>query len=282
MRQYLCVLGVVALSTGGCARSVDVEEQRMALLEVDRQWAQSTKDLDLFMSFWAPDATAYPPAMPAVSGADAIRKTFGEMSSAPGFALSWTPSKAEVAATGDVGYTTGTYEMTMNGTKDSGKYVTVWRKQPEGTWKVVEDIFNTNLPPGGAPAPHAMVTASAIKWVDPPPFLPPGARVAVMSGDPMQAGPFVVRLQVPAGYRVAPHWHPNTENITVFSGTIAMGLGETFDESALQDLSAGGFGLMPGEARHYFLARTASTFQVHGIGPFTVNYVNPADDPSRK
>lgn len=151
MARFVCVLlGVLALGFAGCGR-VNVEEERAALLEADRQWAASTGDLDLFMSFWGPEPMAYPPGMPAVQGQEAIRKMFGGMAASPGFALSWTASKADVAASGDVGYTTGTYEMTMGGVKDSGKYVTVWKKQPEGTWKVAEDIFNSNLPPPGAP-----------------------------------------------------------------------------------------------------------------------------------
>lgn len=278
MRRYLCVLGALALGAAGCSRAVDVEQERTALLEADRQWAQSTNDLALFMSFWEPDATAYPPGMPALTGVDAIRKTFGEMASSPGFALSWSPARADVAGFGDIGYTTGTYEMAMNGVKDTGKYVTVWKKQPEGTWKVAEDIFNSNLPPQGPPPPHAVVAPGAVKWEAGPPSLPPGAELAVISGDPSQVQPFVIRARVPVGWRVPLHWHPTTENITVLSGTVALGM----DGGAEQELTTGGFGVVPAEMRHTFVARTAVTIQVHGMGPFAVNYVNPADDPSRK
>lgn len=151
MRRFLCVLGMAALGAAGCGRSVDVEAERSALLEADRQWSQAARDLDLFMSFYVPDATSYPPGMPALDGTDAIRKTFSEIFSAPGFSLSWTPSRAEVAASGDIGWTAGNYEMTMGGMNDRGKYITLWEKQPEGTWKVAADIFNTNLPPPQAP-----------------------------------------------------------------------------------------------------------------------------------
>lgn len=279
MRRYLCVLGALALGAAGCGRSVDVEQERTALLEVDRQWAQSTRDIGLFMSYWVPDATAYPAGMPAVRGTDAIRKTFTEMTSAPGFALSWTADRAEVSSSGDVGYTTGTYEMTMNGAKDSGKYITVWKKQPEGTWKVAEDIFNSDLPPQGPPPPHAMVAPGAVKWEAGPPNLPAGVELAVISGDPSQAQPFVIRGRMPAGWRVPLHWHPTTENITVLSGTVALGMGDGGGE---EELAAGGFAVVPAEMRHTFVAKTAATIQVHGMGPFTVNYVNPADDPNGK
>lgn len=279
MRRYVCVLGLAALGTAACGRSVDVEQERTALLEVDRQWSQSTKDLDLFMSFWGPDATSYMPGMPALTGADAIRKTFGELISAPGFALTWTPSKADVASSGEVGYTSGTYESTIGGVKDSGKYVTIWKKQPEGTWKVAEDIINSNLPTGGPPQAHAMVSPSAIKWGPVPPSLPPGGEMAVLSGDPSQAQPFVIRARMPAGYRVPLHWHPTTENLTVLAGTVALGMG---GDGKMQDVAAGGLIVVPGQMQHVFEARTAATIQVHGMGPIAVNYVNPADDPSKK
>jgi len=103
-----------------------------------------------------------------------------------------------------------------------------------------------------------------------------------VSGDPSQAQPFVIRAQVPAGYKVPPHWHPGDENLTILSGTVALGMGETFDEKAMTEVPAGGYASLPAEMRHYFLAKTAATFKVHGMGPFVVNYVNPADDPSKQ
>jgi len=278
MPRYVCVLGIAAVTAAGCGR-VDVAQERAALLETDRQWSQAANDLDLFMSYYAADATSYPPGTPELTGTDAIRKMFSQVFSAPGFALSWTPSKAEVGARADIGWTAGTYDMVMGGVKDSGKYVTLWEKQPEGTWKVTADIFNSNLPPGGPQPEHAMVAPSAITWAPGPPSLPPGFELAVVSGDPAQAQPFVIRGRVPAGYRVPLHWHPTTENITVLTGTVALGMG---GDANMQDVAAGGFIVVPAEMHHVFVAKTASTIQVHGMGPFAVNYVNPADDPSKK
>jgi hypothetical protein len=129
---------------------------------------------------------------------------------------------------------------------------------------------------------HVVMTAPEVKWGPAPPVLEKGASFAVISGDPGKPGPYVIRLKMPAGFKIAPHWHPTDENVTVISGTFALGMGEKFDLKALKMLSAGGYGLMPAEMRHFAMAKTAATVQVHGIGPFALNYVNPADDPSKR
>ncbi len=128
---------------------------------------------------------------------------------------------------------------------------------------------------------HIALTAADVKWGPPPPSLSKGAQFAVVSGDPTKAGPFVIRLKFPAGYKVAPHWHPNDEHVTVLSGMMALGMGEKFDASAMKNLSAGSFAVLPAEMRHFAMAKTAAVLQVHGTGPFVLNYVNPADDPSK-
>jgi quercetin dioxygenase-like cupin family protein len=112
--------------------------------------------------------------------------------------------------------------------------------------------------------------------------MPAGMRVAVVSGDPSQPQPYVLRAQMPAGYRIPPHWHPTTENITVLSGTVALGMGETFDQAAMQDVPVGGFAAVPADMRHFFMAKSPAVIQVHGIGPFAITYLNPADDPRTK
>jgi quercetin dioxygenase-like cupin family protein len=129
---------------------------------------------------------------------------------------------------------------------------------------------------------HALVTPSQMKWGDPPPVFEKGASFAVISGDPSKTGLFVVRLKMPAGYKIAPHWHPTDEHVTVLSGSFALGMGEKFDKATMTDLPAGGYALLPAEMRHFAMATTAATVQVHGQGPFVLTYVNPADDPSKR
>lgn len=281
MSRCVWLLCVAASMAAGCGPSPNAEQERNTLLALDREWSETAKDTEKYLSYFAPDASMYPQALPVASGPAAIRELVTQMGSVPGFSLAWTATKADVAANGDLGYTAGTYDMSAGGVSERGKYVTVWMKQPNGDWKVTEDIANTDAPQGST-AQHVMVAPSAIKWADGPPSLPSGARMAVVSGDPAQAQPFVIRAQVPAGYRIPPHWHPTAEDITVLSGTISLGMGEQFDQSAMTDLAAGGYATMPAEMRHYFLAKSAATFQVNGMGPFAVNYVNPADDPRKK
>lgn len=103
--------------------------------------------------------------------------------------------------------------------------------------------------------------------------------MAVLEGDPSKSEPFTVRLRMPNGYKIAPHTHPTTENVTVLSGTFLAGMGTRFDESTLQTFARDDFASIPAEAAHYAMARGETVVQVHAIGPFAMTYVNPADNP---
>ena len=131
-----------------------------------------------------------------------------------------------------------------------------------------------------APA-HKMIAADQIVWGPAPPALPRGASGAVLAGNPAEAGPFTLRLKVPAGYKIAPHWHPTTEHVTVLSGVFSMGTGDAYDGKALHDMSAGDMSIMTAETRHFAYSKDGAIIQVHGNGPFTLMYVNPADDPRK-
>lgn len=133
-----------------------------------------------------------------------------------------------------------------------------------------------------APAGHVMVDAAQLKWAPAPPGLPAGAQVAVLDGDPSKPGMFAMRVRVPDGYAVPPHWHATTENVVIFSGTLMMGVGEKLDESSMHALTAGSYAKMPAKTRHYVRAKGETTFQVYGTGPFAITYVNPKDDPRAK
>ena len=278
MRRSLFVFGLAALVTTSCAPSVNVQQESAALMQRDHDWSASAAKVDQFMTFIASDATFNAPDMPAINGADAIKTTFSQMTAAPGFNLTWTATKATVSADGNWGYTAGTYTSSMGGTKEQGKYVTIWKKV-NGAWMVAEDIFNGSAPPQ---YPHVMVQASSLQWGGAPPGMPAGGRFTVVSGDPSQPGPFVMRAELPAGYHIGPHWHPTTENVTVLSGTITMNMGDKDDPATRQDVGAGGYVALPAEARHSFATKTPAAIQVHGMGPFGITYVNASDDPRNK
>ena len=132
-----------------------------------------------------------------------------------------------------------------------------------------------------APAEMGMTNPAAIKWSDAPPNMPKGAKIAVLQGDPGKSGPFVMRLMSPAGYKIAPHWHTQSENITVISGALYLGMGEKSVLKNAHALRAGGFHHLPGKTPHYAFTKTATVVQVHGEGPFDLTYVNPDDNPEK-
>ena len=129
---------------------------------------------------------------------------------------------------------------------------------------------------------HVIVAPDKLSWKANP-NLPPGAMAAVLSGDPTKAGSvYALRVKLPDGYKVPPHWHPTDENVTVLQGALLIGVGEKFDASKMETVPAGGFMRMPKEMRHYGQSKGEAIVQVHGVGPFVINYVNPADDPANQ
>jgi hypothetical protein len=135
---------------------------------------------------------------------------------------------------------------------------------------------------GRAVQSHTVVTPNDIKWGPGPSFLPAGAQMAILDGDPSKAGrPFTLRLKMPDGYKIPPHWHPVDENVTTLGGVLMMGVGEKFDQAATREMPLGAYAKMPKGLRHYASARGETTVQVHGVGPFEITYVNPADDPRK-
>lgn len=135
-------------------------------------------------------------------------------------------------------------------------------------------------PAGAAEMGHPGVfTPQDVTWGPAPPFLPPGAQAAILEGDPSQAGPFTIRLSMPDGYKIPAHNHPTIEHVTVLSGEFHLGMGDKLDTASGKTLPAGSFGYLPARMNHYAWANGATVVQVHGEGPFAIDYVNPADDP---
>jgi quercetin dioxygenase-like cupin family protein len=121
--------------------------------------------------------------------------------------------------------------------------------------------------------------AAELPWKEGPPSLRQGASMAVLEGNPEQAGPFTMRLRFPPGFEIAPHFHSQVEHVTVLAGTLHFGMGERFERERTRPMPTGSFGYWPPGMRHFGWAEGETILQLHGTGPWTITYVNPADDP---
>ncbi len=126
---------------------------------------------------------------------------------------------------------------------------------------------------------HTLVSPDSIKWAP----MGQGMEVAVLSGNPQKEGDlFVLRIKLRDQTKVQPHWHPVDEHLTVISGIFYMGMGEKFDEAAAHPMTAGTYGLLPKEMRHFAWAKGETVIQIHGVGPFKTFWVNPPDSANKK
>jgi quercetin dioxygenase-like cupin family protein len=128
---------------------------------------------------------------------------------------------------------------------------------------------------------HVVATPDTLKWGPAPPAYPKGAEFAIISGNPGQEGPFVLRIKTPAGYKVPPHTHPADENVTVLSGSVNFGMGDKVDAAKETAVKPGGYFKASKGMAHYASFPEATIIQVHGVGPTGITYINPADDPRK-
>jgi ketosteroid isomerase-like protein len=156
-RSQVCAVSIVVLLVAGAAQASD-KKSVDSLLAADAGWMKvfSAKDLAQSVAYFEENGSMLGPNAPIVSGKEAIAKNLSQFFAIPAVKLTWLADKADVARSGELGYTSGTYQMTFSDptgktVSDKGKYVTVWKKQKDGSWKVALDIFNTDLPPPGTP-----------------------------------------------------------------------------------------------------------------------------------
>ena len=128
----------------------------------------------------------------------------------------------------------------------------------------------------------AQVNAGDLKWGPAPAVFPAGAQMAVLSGDPTKAGVFVIRLKMPAGYKIPAHNHPTDEYVTVVSGELSLGMGDKLDPAESAKLGPGGFAVAGAKMNHFAFSTGGAVVQVSAEGPFALTYVNPADDPTKR
>ena len=140
----------------------------------------------------------------------------------------------------------------------------------------------TTAPPKDVAAERklSVYTPADIVWKDAPAVLPAGAKAAILEGDPGKEGPFVIRLKVPAGFRIAPHTHSTIERVTVISGTAKLGFGAKLDPSVAKTLPAGSYVYFSQGMEHFAIFDEDTVIQLHGLGPWDLVYLDPADDPT--
>lgn len=156
MRNLLSTISLLILLTAGTVPTLAQKTRSKpedAIRAADQQWLKvfAARELEESVAFCSDDGSVLAPNVPIATGKQAIGKLFSGFFALPNLNISWQPDKAEVAKSGDLGYTSGKYQMRFNDASgklisDRGKYVTVWKKQRDGSWKVFLDIFNSDLP----------------------------------------------------------------------------------------------------------------------------------------
>jgi mannose-6-phosphate isomerase-like protein (cupin superfamily) len=128
---------------------------------------------------------------------------------------------------------------------------------------------------------HKVLAPNDLKWGPGPAAMPKGQTAALLAGDPAKSGLFILRAKIPDGYAVAPHWHSQSEHLTVLSGRLHVGMGDKFDRSKGDAIGPGGFIIMPANMHHYVWASGETVLQVTAMGPFDITYIDPKDDPRK-
>jgi len=243
------------------------------------------QQVDSIVGLFTPDAVVLFANTPVMKGSTALRSSWADIVKLPGYKVHWTPTWVDVPSptrATEYGTYTESYD-TPNGTlSDAGSYVTLWHKV-NGKWRVALDapVSTTPVPPATAALPTESSTtavhlAKAITWGDlTAPGVPPGAKIAVLSGNPAAPGEFVLRLQFPDGFQIPVHWHPTAEQVTIVSGSLGFAMGNTWDANALRIYTPGDFAYLPANHAHFALAHGPTVVQVNGMGPFVIKIGAP-------
>jgi ketosteroid isomerase-like protein len=151
LAAFCCILCLTACTKAPPPDTHDADVK--AIKDVESAWVKTaaTKDVDAFVAYYADEASVLMPNAPIFTGKPAIKESLKPLMSDPNFSITFMPTRVEVAKSGDLGFTQGPYKMSFsdqrgNKFEDEGKYLTVWRKVADGTWKAVEDTFMSDLP----------------------------------------------------------------------------------------------------------------------------------------
>ena len=273
----------------GCASAPRVnratEEQAIRDLDAAQVRAVAAKDVAAATVSYGPESYLMMSNAPMVAGRDAIRGMFTEFLKSPNLDFSFTPSRIEVSKAGDMAYDVGTYRMSFDGpdgkVSDEGNFTTVWKKV-DGRWMIASDVTVSSKPLPTPPVAMAMMdtermemqAGAGMTWSDMDvPGFKPGAKMAVVHGNPSSTGDYIIRVKFPSGYEFPAHWHPQAEHVTVLQGTFMLGMGKAFDRSALRTYMPGDFVYAPARAPHFGAVMGETVIQLNGVGPFALNLV---------
>ena len=142
------------------------------------------------------------------------------------------------------------------------------------TLLLVAHIVNSSSQPGTAPPKRAVLPLADDEWHDGPRGMPAGVRFAVITGDPAQPGPFVLRAELPPGYALAPYRRASEESIVVLAGSLRIGDGPSFDRARMRNLDSGAFVRLHADEPHYAASDGGAVIQIMGTGPFAIEYVS--------
>lgn len=282
--QAALLAGAMLMPVYGRAQT---DEQRIRAMDSTFNTLVLTRDTIRLGTIYAPMAIGMYPNTPIARGLPAIMHEYAGLWAMPEIKMSGTPASIVVAKSGDFATSMGSYRMSFTSPSgpvvDSGSYIEVLQKGSDGKWRIVNEIVTSHAPMAPAAAVSydvdnnmGMTSGATVQWGDlKVPGFAPGAKIAVVHGDPSTAGDYTVRLQFPDGYRFPVHWHPRAEHLTVLSGTFLLGMGTKVDESAMKTYAPGDFLYLPAKNTHFGGAKGVTVIQLHGMGPFTINLGTP-------
>ena len=275
---------LATLTFTACAPAlVNQQSEEDAIRAVTAEWQRAiiAHDVDRIANLHAPDALVMMSNSPLANGRQGIRSAYTGMFGIPGISLTWVPTRIDVASptvATDYGTYTMGYDTPQGRVTDRGNYTTIWHKL-DGQWKVAVDAPVSMTPmPAAIPASSvaemgdmSMMAGGGMTWTDfSSPGFDPGTKIAVLHGNPAGKGDYTIRLMFPDGYRFPLHHHPGAEHLTVLSGTLLWGMGNTANWNATHSHSPGDFLYIPAGHAHYGGARGPTVIQLHGEGPFQI------------
>lgn len=282
----LTLLITCAMFAPSAARA-QTDEQLIRALDSTFNIIVVARDTARLATLYAPSAVGMYPNSPVATGAPAIVRSHAELFAMPNLKLFVTPTSIRVSKGGDFATSTGTYQLSFTSPSgpvvDSGSYVEILQKGNDGKWRIINEIVTSHAPMQQAAAATydldanmAMAGGSGLQWGDlNVPGFDPGAKIAVVHGDPAANGDYTVRLQFPDGYHFPVHWHPKAEHLTVLSGTFLLGMGTKVDRTVEKTYGPGDFLYLPAKNTHFGGSKGVTVIQLHGMGPFTINLGTP-------